>query len=156
MVCFCNLVASSKLGQLSLQNTISLLPLSITWGLKTSSLKYIFNIMVSQRGVISCALQRYSIFCNLPNIPPINYHFSSKKPKPLKPEHPMQPSFAFIPPYPSDISYIKCCPPLIMVDGIWNLGFNDIPYPSKNQCSYGCYYITYNAHIHLTLEKHSP
>jgi hypothetical protein len=43
-----------------------------------------------------------------------------------------------------------------MVDGIWNLGFNDIPYPSKNQCSYGCYYITYNAHIHLTLEKHSP
>ena len=62
-----------------------LLPFSITWGLKTSSLKYIFNIMVSQRGVIFCALQRYCIFCNLPNIPPINYHFSSKKPEPLKP-----------------------------------------------------------------------
>ena len=97
--------------------TLFLFPLSITWGLKTSSLKYIFNIMVSQRGVISCALQRYCIFCNLPNIPPINYHFSSKKPKLLKPEHPMQPTFAFIPPYSGYIPNIQCGSPFIVVDG---------------------------------------
>ena len=146
MVCFCNLVASSKLGQLSLQNTISLLPLSITWGLKTSSLKYIFNIMVSQRGVISCALQRYSIFCNLPNIPPVNYHFSSKKPKPIKPEHPMTPRFTLIPPYPCYITNIQCGSPFIMADDVRDFGFDNIQQPCKHQCSYGCQYITNDTH----------
>ena len=62
--------------------------------------------MVSQRGVIFCALQRYCIFCNLPNIPPINYHFSSKKPEPLKPEHPMTPRLTLIPPNSGNIPNI--------------------------------------------------
>ena len=58
-------------------------------------------------------------------------YWLSEPPKSVEPKHPMQPTFAFIPPYSGYIPNIQCGSPFVMVDGIRYLTLDNIPQPSK-------------------------